>query len=161
DFVGGRNPYAVTGAPLGVLMAVGMPLFLGSLVGSVVPLVQRLRRATGVERLQLRWFASASMCAAVVLPVSAVLWNVAPLVRPLPAVALTAMPVAGGIAILRSRLYDVDVVISRAVVCSSITIVLAVVYAGTTVLLGATVDHRSAWATAGATLVVAAAFRPL
>ncbi len=161
DFVGGRNPYAVPGAPIGVLMAVGMPLFVGSLVASIVPLVQRLRRATGVERLQLRWFAFASMCAAVVLPLSALLWNVAPLVRPLPALALTAMPVAAGIAILRYRLYDVDVVISRTVVYGSITVVLAVVYAGTTVLLGAAVGHGSAWATAGATLAVAAAFRPL
>jgi hypothetical protein len=117
--------------------------------------------STGVERLQLRWFAFASICAAVVLPTAALLWSAAPIVRPLPALALTAMPVAAGIAILRYRLYDIDLVVSRTLVYGALTVILAGTYAATVVLIGAAVGHSSAWVTAGATLAVAAAFRPL
>jgi signal transduction histidine kinase len=161
QFVGGRNPYAVDGAPIDLLLAVGMPLLLGSVVVAIVPLVQRLRRSSGVERLQLRWFAFASVCAAVVLPTVALLWSVVPAVRPLTALALTAMPVAAGVAILRYRLYDIDLVISRTVAYTAVTLVLAATYAATALVIGAAVGRRSTWVTAGATLAVAAAFGPL
>lgn len=160
-FVGDRNPYAVDGALTGVLQAVGMPLFLGSVVVAIVPLVQRLRRASGVERLQLRWFVFASVCAAVILPVVALLWSVAPVVRPLSAIALIGMPVGAAIGILRYRLYDIDVVISRTLAYGALSVVLAGTYAVTVVVIGAAVGRGSAWSTAGATLAVAAAFGPL
>ena len=60
QFIGGRNPYAVEAAPIDLLLGVGMPLFLGSLVVAIVPLVQRYRQSSGVERFQLRWFVFAS-----------------------------------------------------------------------------------------------------
>jgi signal transduction histidine kinase len=161
QFVGGRNPYAVEGAPIDLLLGIGMPLFLGSVVVAIVPLVQRYRRSSGIERLQLRWFAFASVCAAVVLPTVALLWSVVPAVRPLTALALTAMPVAAGLAILRYRLYDIDLVISRTVAYATLTVLLAGTYAVAAVALGAAVGRRSAWVTAGATLAVAAVFRPL
>ena len=161
QFIGGRNPYAVEGAPIDLLLGIGMPLFLGSLVVAIVPLVQRLRRSSGVERLQLRWFVFASVCAAVVLPTVALLWSVVPAVRPLTALALTSIPVAAGIAILRYRLYDIDLVISRTLAYVTLTVVLAGLYAAIAVVLGASVGRSSAWVTAGATLAVAAVFRPL
>jgi signal transduction histidine kinase len=161
QFIGGRNPYAVEGAPIDLLLGVGMPLFLGSLVVAIVPLVQRFRRSSGVERLQLRWFAFASVCAAVVLPTVALLWSVVPAVRPLTALALTSIPIAAGVAILRYRLYDIDLVISRTLAYAALTVLLAGTYAATAVALGAAVGRSSAWVTAGATLAVAAAFRPL
>ncbi len=161
QFVGGRNPYAVEGAPIDLLLGVGMPLFLGSLVVAIVPLVQRFRRSSGVERLQLRWFAFASVCAAVVLPTVAVLWSVVPAVRPLTALALMSIPIAAGIAILHYRLYDIDLVINRTVAYATLTVLLAGTYAVATVALGAAVGRHSAWVTAGATLAVAALFRPL
>ena len=161
QFIGGRNPYAVEGAPIDLLLGVGMPLFLGSLVVAIVPLVQRFRRSSGVERLQLRWFAFASVCAAVVLPTVAVLWSVVPAVRPLTALALMSIPIAAGIAILRYRLYDIDLVVSRTLAYVTLTVLLAGVYAAIAVVLGAAVGRSSAWVTAGATLAVAAMFRPL
>ncbi|MFZ1490010.1 MAG: histidine kinase [Ilumatobacteraceae bacterium] len=160
-FVGGRNPYAIEGAPTDVLQALGMPLLLGSFVVAIVPLVQRLRRSSGVERLQLRWFVFASMCAAVILPMVALLWSVAPVVRPLTALALTAMPVAAAIGILRYRLYDIDLVISRTLAYGALSVLLAATYAVTVVVIGAAVGHGSTWSTAGATLAVAAMFGPL
>ena len=160
QFVGGRNPYAFRSASI-VLEGLGMPLLLGSVAVAIVPLVQRYRRSSGVERLQLRWFVFASVFAAIVLPVSALMWNTAPAVRLLPALALTAMPVAAGVAILRYRLYDIDLAISRTLAYAALTMVLAGTYAGAAVALGAAVGRSSAWVTAGATLAVAAVFRPL
>ncbi len=161
EFIGGRNPYAVDGAPIDLLLGIGMPLFLGALVVAIVPLVQRYRRSSGVERLQLRWFAFASMSAAVVLPTVALLWSVVPALRPLTALALTSIPIAAGIAILRYRLYDIDLVISRTLAYTALTVLLAGTYTVAVVVLGAAVGRSSAWATAGATLAVAAAFGPL
>ena len=160
-FLGGRNPYAIDAAPTAVLQAVGMALFLGSVVVAIVPLILRLRRAIGVERLQLRWFVFASMCAAVILPVVALLWTAAPVVRPLTALALAAMPVGAAIGILRYRLYDIDLLISRTLAYGALTVVLASTYAATVVVFGAAVGRGSAWSTAVATLAVAAMFGPV
>jgi signal transduction histidine kinase len=161
QFVGGRNPYAVAGLPTEALLAVGMPLLLGSLAVSVVPLALRLRRSAGVERKQVEWFAFAGVCAVVVLCLAVAFWSTFPIVRPLASLALTALPVAACIAILRYRLYDIDVVVSRTVAYGLLTVVLASAYAASALVLGTGVGRGSAWATAGATLVVAVAFRPV
>lgn len=160
-FIGDRNPYAVDSPLIGVLQAVGMPLFLGSTALAIVPLVQRYHRSVGVERLQMRWFVFSSTCALVILPVVALLWSVVPAVRPLTALALLAVPVGAAIGILRYRLYDIDVVISRTLTYSALSVMLAGTYAATVVVVGAAVGHGSAWSTAGATLAVAALFGPL
>jgi hypothetical protein len=160
-FAGSRNPYAIDAPWRSVLFAVGMPLFLSSVVVAIVPLVVRLRRATGVERLQLQWFAFASVCAAVILPIVALLWSVAPMVRPLTAVALTAMPVGAAIGILRYRLYDIDLVISRTLAYGALSVVLVGTYAASVVVIGTAVGRGSAWSTAGATLAAAVVFGSL
>lgn len=160
-FIGGRNPFAVDASWLGVLSGVGMALFLGSVVAAIVPLVVRLRRSSGVERLQLRWFVFASGCAAVILPTVALLWSVAPFVRPFTAVALTAMPVGAAVGILRYRLYDIDVVISRTLAYGALTTLVVGTYVVSVVVIGAMVGRGSGWATAGATLAAAVAFRSL
>ncbi|MDQ3735318.1 MAG: sensor histidine kinase [Actinomycetota bacterium] len=161
DFVGGTNPYAVDSGLTDALRAVGTTLFLGSVLVSVVPLALRFRSARGVQRQQLKWFAFAGVCAVVILSSAPILWNVTPIVRPLVALALTALPVAACIAILRYRLYDIDVVINRTVVYTVITAMLAAAYAASALVIGVAVGRNSAWVTAGATLVVAVAFRPL
>ena len=161
EFVGGVNPYAVAGMPTDAMFGLGMTLIAAALVGSVVPLVVRFRRSSGVERQQVKWVALAGAFAAVVLPVGPVLWDRAPIVRLVVALALAALPISMCLAILRYRLYDIDLVISRTVAYGALTLVLAGTYAATVVVLGAAVGRSSAWATAGATLAVAAAFRPL
>ena len=161
DYASGRNPLAVAAVPTGALLAVGMALFLGALLASTVSLIVRFRRSRGLERLQLKWFAFAAAAAGVILPLTFVLWYVTPAARVLAALALTALPIAACIAILRYRLYEIDVVINRTLVYGGLTILLAGAYAGTTLLLGTAVGRGSAWATAGGTLVAAAAFRPV
>jgi hypothetical protein len=94
---------------------VGLTLSAVALVAAQVAAANRLRRSFGVERQQMKWFALASGFAVVALPLSAALWAVIPLVHPLPAIALTGWPVAMGTAILRYRLYDIDLLITRTV----------------------------------------------
>ena len=161
EFPSGYNPVEVEGAPTDALLAVGMTLLIGALVASVASLVLRFRRARRIERQQLKWFALAAVVAVVVLPLGFVLWFVTPLAGVLIALALTALPVAACVAILRYRLYDVDVVINRTLVYGALTVILAAAFAVTAFLLGIALGRGSAWVTAGATLVVAAAFLPL
>jgi signal transduction histidine kinase len=160
-FSSGRNPVVVAGLPGDAMLDVGMALLLGAMVAAALALVARFRRSRGVERQQLKWFAFAAAVAGVTLPLSAVLWYETPVVRPFAALALTALPVAACIAMLRYRLYDIDVVVNRTVVYATLTVLLAAAFAATALLLGTALGRGSAWTTAGATLVAAAAFRPL
>jgi hypothetical protein len=131
--------------------------------------LQRFRRAGQVQRQQLKWFAFvvggcfASLLAAgalrVVLPiVSGLLTAVAA------AGVLVGIPVAVGLAILRYRLYDIDRLISRALVYATLTAILGLGYGGLVLglgqLFGRVGERTPSWAVAGATLAVAALFQP-
>jgi signal transduction histidine kinase len=152
---------AVEGLPTGAMVAVGMALFVGALLASALSLVQRFRGSSGTGRQQLKLIALSAALVGVGLPVSFGLWYVTPLAGVLAAVVLTALPVAVAVAILRYRLYDVDLLIDRTVVYATVTALLAAAYGATALVLGTTLGGGSGWATAGATLVVAVAFRPL
>ena len=113
---------------------------------SLVALVQRLRRSHGEQRQQLRWLTAAAfaLVAGFVLANLAGLgsgearvWAVVPLF-----VAYVSVPVAAGVAILRYRLYDIDLVINRAVVGAAVVIFVTVGYVTAVVLLGALVGGR-------------------
>ncbi|MEV6236064.1 ATP-binding protein [Lentzea sp. NPDC051838] len=161
DFSDGRNPLAVEGPLPDVLMWIGIPLFLGALCASVLSLVMRFRQSEGLLRLQMKWFVFAAALAGIVLPMVFVLWYVTPLAGMLAAVVLTGLVLGAAVAILRYRLFDVDVVISRTISYGLLTVFLAGVYAVTVVVVGTAVGRGSQWATAAATLVAALAFRPL
>ncbi|MGW6276845.1 histidine kinase [Kribbella sp. NPDC055071] len=161
DFSSGRNPLAVESLPTGTLLAIGMPLFLGALIAAVVSLALRFRRSTGLERQQLKWFALAASIAGVALPASFLLWYVTPAAGVIAALALSGLPLAAGAAILRYRLYDIDLFISRTVAYAGITVALISAYAFVTVALGAFLGRGSGWTVAVATLVCAMLFRPL
>jgi len=161
DFVGGRNPWAVESLPTGVLVAFGLPLFLGSLMAAVVSLAVRFRRSRGVERQQLKWFVLAASIAGVVLPTVFPLWYVTPAAGALAALALCGLPLAAAAAILRYRLYDIDLFISRTVAYATLTVLLGAAYVVLIIALGTLFGRGSAWATAAATVVCAILFRPL
>ncbi|NUR97469.1 MAG: hypothetical protein HOV67_19705 [Kribbellaceae bacterium] len=161
DFVSGRNPIAVAGLPTGLLLGIGMPLFLGALLAAVVSLAVRFRRSEGLERQQMKWFVLAAAVAGVALPTSFVLWYVSPAATVIAAVALTGLPLAAGAAILRYRLYDIDFFISRTVAYAGLTVLLVASYAVVTVALGTFLGSGSPWTVAVATLVCAVLFRPL
>jgi signal transduction histidine kinase len=128
-------------------------------------LLLRLRRADGDERQQLKWVLSvATALVAILVPLMGswfiweenVQWRMAVM-----GIVFTAFPVAAGIAILRDRLYDIDVVINRALVYGALTLLLGAAYAAIVLLLGVALGSGSAPATGAATLAVALAFRPL
>ena len=154
-----ENAYGVAGPVgdvFGAFQSLGWLLLVVCLVASATSLVLRFRRARGVERLQLKWVAAAS----VLLVASFFLWEVWEGLVPL---GIGAMVVAAGIAILRYRLYDIDVVINRTLVYGVLTATLAGAYLATVLLLQVALSpltEESDLAIAGSTLAVAALFRP-
>ncbi|HEX3212708.1 MAG TPA: hypothetical protein VH016_09090, partial [Actinomycetota bacterium] len=165
-------PYEAVAAPLlfqsGPLAAVARLGDIVVLVGLLVAagsLVLRFRRASGIERLQLRWVtaaaALAALAAAVILVTWATIGSAAQPIWELATVAfLAALPLATGASILRYRLYDLDRIISRTLAWTVLTILLGLGYAAAVLLLGRLLPDSSSLAVAGATLAVAAIFQP-
>jgi K+-sensing histidine kinase KdpD len=80
--------------------------------------------------------------------------------------AITSLPVAAGIAMLKYRLYDIDVIINRTLVYGALTLMLALVYFGLVVVLQGLVrtfaaNAHSELVTVVSTLSIAALFQPL
>jgi hypothetical protein len=138
-------------------------LLVLSLVASVV---LRFRRSRGDERQQLKWMLAAVALLAVEIFASQALGGSLPstLSDVLFSLGVAAVPIAAGIAMLKYRLYDVDVVIRKTLVYGSLTVVLAAAYAAL-VLAGQALFESFAGsgnlAIAISTLVVAALFLPL
>ncbi len=150
----------------------GGPLAQGLLFGtlfvlailSIVSLVLRFRRSTGIERRQMKLFVFAGVLV-VAFPLigETALEKVLPATDVLFAVAVAMPPVAIGVAVLRYRLYDIDRLISRSVTYGLLTAVLLGVYVGAVTALTAvtaTAAGNSPIAVAAATLLAAAAFQP-
>ncbi len=161
EYVAGQNPYAVDWLPTRLMFTAGFAIVLMSLLAAAAAVVVRYRDSNEVVRLQLKWFAVASGVLVVGLTLGGALWFVTPISHVLPALVVTIWPIVICAAILRYRLYDVDLVISRTFSYAALTVVLATVYVGAVVILGAVVGRDSAWVAAGATLLAAAVFRLL
>jgi hypothetical protein len=159
-FSSGRNPLGVDSPLIDLAWPVGTVLLVAALVAAVVSSVRRFRRAHGVEREQLKWFAYSGVVLAVCLILAAAFWYQSTLVQALSAFALNGMLLAVGAAILRYRLYDIDVVINRTLVYGVLTATLAAAYIGSVLLLQLVLSPGSDLAIAGSTLAVAALFRP-
>lgn len=152
------NPWGVPAVhdvarPLNAMLAPGL-LLIGA-GGGVASLGTRFRRATGVERQQLKWlvFGGALFVGAQVTGVSALV-----------GVGFAAVPICCGIAIVRHGLFDIDRVISRTVAYALMTAILLGSYGIGVVSLRALLAplaSESDLAVAGSTLVVAALFRPV
>ena len=152
---------------LAMLWPVAMLGMLVGLVGAMWALRIRFRSATGVERLQLKWLAYSALlvpAALVICVLGAILADGVEdddAFNALFFFMIAAVPVSVGVAVLRYRLYEIDRIINRTLVYGVLTLLLAGAYAVTTLVLGTALGRGSAWATAGATLAAAAAFRPL
>jgi len=156
-----ENPFAVD-SPVVDVLALGFALLVITLLAAAASLVVRFRRARGAERQQLKWIASAASIGPLIAVIGAWFW---PAWQAQAATLLGAglIPIAAGIAILRYRLYDIDVVINRALVYGALTATLAGVYLGSVLslqLLLAPLTASSKLAIVVSTLAVAALFQP-
>ena len=154
-------------AGVGWLWPVVMIGGLVSLFGGVRAVRVRFRRAEGQERLQLKWLVYGSLAIPAALLICLGFGFAGNNIEDEDAFVLVlfamlaGVPAAVGVAVLRYRLYEIDRLINRTLVYGVLTVLLAGVFAATTLLLGTAVGSGSSWATAGATLLVAVLFLPL
>jgi hypothetical protein len=147
---------------------VWISLLLAVVVASVASLFVRFRRADPVERSQLKWLLYAGGVFLIVYAGAGFALNLSgtDLFEIALVLSILSLPVAIAIAILRYRLYDIDVVIRKTLVYTAVTALLALVYFGSVVLLqrlfgSLTGVAQSPLAVVVSTLAIVALFTPL
>src|SRR5215211_4473678 len=134
-----RGPALVTGdeSPSHVVHVVvdfiAVPMLFVAGLGAVISLFVRFHRARGDERQQIKWFASAaavSLVWIIVFGQTSLRGLPGAIVALSSLLVIASIPIATGIAILRYRLYDIDVLINRTLVYGSLTLMLALIYFG-------------------------------
>jgi hypothetical protein len=177
---GVRNPLGLEGAPHWVFTAVfiALPLLPLCMLASALSLVLRYRRSGGEEREQIKWIALAASVVGLVYLIAMVSsltysgpWGGAGtplwlgLLQDGSLVSFTAVPIAVGFAVLKYRLYDIDIVINRTLVYGSLTVTLVALYFGGIVVLQrifvTLTGQQSTLAVVASTLLIAALFTPL
>ena len=162
------NPIGIPGFPDIEEGFAAIPLLIGgltSLLGGVLAITLRFRRSSGDERLQLKWFTFAVLALVIQFVIQSFFGGEQGHLYPvIDGIALALVPISAAIAILRYRLYDIDLVINRALVYAVLSAILAGAYLGIVVLLQgvfAPFTADSDIAVAGSTLAVAGLFRPV
>lgn len=181
---GVRNPFGVDGIPW--LVAAGwifLPILPLCMLASAFSLVLRFRRSGGEVRQQVKWIAfAASLMGSLYLAVmsaGAINWLLSPgnpgdlgtqtpwgaILESVMLLSFAGIPVAVGVAILKNRLYDIDLIINRALVYGALTGSLILVYFGSVVLLQRAfllvTGEGSQLTIVASTLAIAALFNPL
>jgi hypothetical protein len=180
-----RNPFGLEGLPwVGDAGDVVLALLPLCMLASAVSLVLRYRRSGGEVRQQIKWiaFAASFVCLMymVVIGGGTIIWLlVAPetpsdlgtqtwwgaLLENVMLLSFAGVPVAMGFAVLKHRLYDIDIIINRALVYGLLTATLAGVYLGGVIFLQylfrALTGQESQLAIVASTLAIAALFIPL
>jgi hypothetical protein len=169
---GVRNPFGVEGVPwAAIVWPVVIALLPLCILASAVSLVLRYRRSRGEERQQIKWMAFAASLVGLVF-LGGIVTSFIPGLEYLErgfetmgVLSYAGIPIAVGLAVLRYRLYDIDVLINRALVYGPLTAMLALVYVGGVVGLQAVFralsGQESTIAVVASTLVIAALFGPL
>jgi hypothetical protein len=165
-----QNPFGIEG--MGRVVDQAHALVWALVLVAAASLLLRLRHAKGLERQQIKWLAFAGAVAAIGGPITYVggpavmsmLW-VQRVGLALIVVGFAGVPIAMSIAILKYRLYDIDILINRTLVYGTLTAILAVLYFGAIVLLQgllvALTGQESTLAVVASTLLIAALFNPL
>ena len=167
------NPFGIGGVAGSVFRflrgGLGVVIIVG--VASIVSPFVRYRRAGSVEREQLKWFAYAAALVALALliqaftaPSAASSTDVTNIENAIETAAFAFVPIAVGIAVLKYRLYDIDVVINKTVVFGGLAAFITAVYVAIVVGIGSAIGQGSKpnlVLSIFATGVVAVAFQPV
>ena len=141
---------------------------------AAVSIVVRYRRASGVERLQLKWLVASGMVVAAAFVVAMAAPNdasgegpslAAEIAQDVSLLSYALIPIAIGIATLRYRLYDIDLIVNRTLVYGGATLVLALAFGAANVasqrMLESMSGQRSDLVTAALAVAAAFAFGPM
>ena len=166
-----QNPLGIAGALPDTASVLVALLTVAVVVLAVTSLVLRYRRAAGIERAQLKWFAYVAAISVPAVVVTTALYgmtgaalivaNVAGLVA---FGGFAFVPIAIGIAVLRYRLYEIDRLISRTIGWGVLTVILGAMFVGLVLGLQAVLapfTGSNELAVAGSTLLVFSLFQPL
>jgi hypothetical protein len=166
-----QNPLGIAGALPDTASVLVALLAVAVVVLAVTSLVLRYRRAAGIERAQLKWFAYVAAISVPAVVVTTALYgmtgaalivaNVAGLVA---FGGFAFVPIAIGIAVLRYRLYEIDRLISRTIGWGVLTVILGAMFVGLVLGLQAVLapfTGSNELAVAGSTLLVFSLFQPL
>jgi hypothetical protein len=148
-------------APALIFLNFGFPALMVGMLAAALSLVQRFRRARAEERQQLKWVAYGGglMAATALVGYATGFDDDTPLLVVINTLGILALPVTIGVAVLKYRLYDIDLIINRTLVYLGLTAILGASYfvlvAGASSIAG-----DSSLSVAIATLAVAALFQP-
>ncbi len=168
DPQGPLNPF-VPPEPFATLIqvaaAIGNAIAPLAFLLALASLLLRFRRSRDVERQQLKWFLFATAIVASLFATSMLpLGGAADTAWALGLMAMSFLPLAIGLAILRYRLYDIDRIVSRVVGYTLVTAILGAAFAAVVVVAQAILSpftETSSLAVAASTLIVATLFQPV
>ncbi len=171
-----RNPLGIEGGKtvLIVLLASSVPMLPICILAAAAAMVGRFRRASGIERVQLKWLMTAGAIIGVVYAAAMVATFTGvgrsggedkPWLLALQTVAFQIfglIPIAVGIAISRHGLYGIDALISRGLQVALLGLMITGTYVAIVIGFGALIGQQNAseWLSVAATAVIAIAFQP-
>ena len=149
----------------GTVQGLFFPLLGACWLASLAGQVLSYRRSSGERREQLKWLIGGSAIAVtgglLAVPFSDSPDRALNIIGSVALVAVLALPLSMGVAILKYRLYDIDRILSRTVAYAIITGLLVGIYSGLVLLATQVLGFASTWAVAGSTLAAAALFTPV
>ncbi len=168
EFPSASNPFGIEGVkPSGSLLTAGELGGLACVIATMLSLIVRFYFSRGEERLQLKWFTYAAV---VGISTPLLLSSLAPAVFQMVGpfawlLGFLSLPVSAGVAILKYRLYEIDLIINRTLVYGPLTAMLVALYVGGVLFLQyafrALTGGESQLAIVASTLLIAALFNPL
>jgi hypothetical protein len=180
DHPGVRNPLGLEGYPMLAQVLPGVIALLPiCILASAVSLIWRYRHSGGEVRQQIKWVVFAASFVGVMYLSAVVIGFFTPdaslgsgdvsllgdILLDAVLLSYAGVPIAVGFAVLKYRLYDIDVVINRTLVYGSLTATLAALYFGGIVVLQRVfvtlTGQQSTLAVVASTLFIAALFNPL
>ena len=138
-----------------LIAALALPV---ALLLSVVSIVMRYRRSTGEERQRLKWFVSAAAVTAVAFSIG--LFIESPATSVFISLSLLGLFAAMGIAMVKHNLYDIDVILNKAIAYGALAVIFTAVYVLVVVVIGAVIGVTEGLSLL-ATAIVAVAFQPI